>query len=40
MRGFDNMLQALQSNYIEFLAGSGLSKELFSCIIKGASASL
>ena len=40
MRGFDNMLQALQSKYIEFLASSSLSKELLSCILKGASASL
>ena len=40
VRGFDNMIKILHSKYILFLSDNGLSKDLFSCIVKSASASL
>ena len=40
IRGFDNMIKILHSKYILFLSENGLSKDLFACIVKSASASL
>ena len=38
IRGFNNILMILHSQYMTFLAEAGLSKEFFSFFLKGASA--